>query len=267
MTEVILEENTSVLEEIWDKRIPLTPEEESVVDEYGFVFDCGNDKCDEKCKCWNTQQKKFSIRLVKHQTLAYKLINTLVNQGTGINRSHWRTEWRRTHDPSFEQRKPRAPPRPKKKMFTEEEVFKLTNDESYRKDFNKKTIKELEQRRQELNAIYQDLHKDYNDTLNKLKELKLAQGEELDDELLNHQVEGELAQEFQHGGGVDQHEDPEDPEEEEEQEHIFRDQQEEETTRIEPTPEKKKRGVGRPKGKKVTEAVARLEGQEVQQET
>lgn len=233
-------------------------------EEDGFVFGCFDECDDNPCKCFG-EERKLTIRKIKDQVIAYKVINYLVKEGSGINGSHWRTEWRRTNDPDFV-RKPKPANKPKPKMYTQEEMIKMMTDEGYVKRKRRDEIKVLEEKRRELTMKYQDLQKEYTETLKQLKDLKLVEGDELDDELLNVGVnQEEVREEFQNGGGVDQGELEEDPYYEEEpptfQDPPTTETEEEETPAPNPHPQKKK---GRPKkitGEVVGQIVERLEGQ------
>jgi len=224
--------------------------------EYGFRATC-REGCEGggKCRCFSGKKVKLSIRKVKDQILAWRVINYLAENGCIQNASHWRTEWKRENAPHT-LLKPRGAGgggklKGKTKKELEEEEKQLLLNPEYRREKIEARKKELRENMEKADKAYKELEKKWNEW--KI-ELEQYEGEDL-----------YVPKEHTIGGGVDQGElsdEPEEQEEEEEEPQVFQEQEQTEEQVQPPQPPQKKKG--RPKkaqGQVVGEIVERLEQQ------
>lgn len=271
--EVILGEETN-LTYILQNRVSFDLDDDKDVaefdraeEEYDFKPDCRNpNECKSKCRCFVGKKMKLSIAKVKDQTLAWKIINYLVEHGCIQNASHWRTEWKRVNAPELMRQSSgggggSGSGKITKKMM-EEEQRKLLLNPDYRREKMKARKKELKENLQKLEKDMEKANRDWEEMQKKLQDWNL--------ELQQYEGEDEyVPQEHQAGGGVDQGELSDEPEpypEEEEQQEPPPPPPEVQKEQLLPPPQEKKK-KGRPKkvqGEVVGEMVERLESQNEQ---
>lgn len=259
--EVILGEETN-LNYILQNRVSFDLDDDKDVaefdraeDDYDFKPDCRNPKeCKNKCRCFVGKKMKLSIAKVKDQTLAWKIINYLVENGCIQDASHWRTEWKRVNAPELlKQNKAKGSVKITKKMM-EEEQRKLLLNPDYRREKMEERKKELKEKLDKLDKDIEKANTEWNEMQKKLQDWKL--------ELQQYEGDEYVPQEHQAGGGVDQGELSDEPEPypEEEEEEPPPEVQEQQV----PPPPQEKKKKGRPKkvqGEVVGEMVERLESQ------